>query len=91
MVVFQLTGDLDQLLHTGYAQDKGGTDVQVRLGDKSTNLDHAWDDDGIRQQAITFKSVEALYPDLLSTDLGHFLVMDFVYWMIQSRTYLPKV
>ncbi|HEY5775101.1 MAG TPA: S1/P1 nuclease [Xanthomonadales bacterium] len=39
----QLVGDLHQPLHTGYADDRGGNDVNVVFNGEAMNLHHFWD------------------------------------------------
>ncbi|HWB20098.1 MAG TPA: S1/P1 nuclease [Phycisphaerales bacterium] len=41
--------DVHQPLHVSYRDDKGGNDVHVIYGSKSTNLHHVWDTDLIDQ------------------------------------------
>jgi len=46
-----LVGDLHQPLHAGFADDRGGNDVQVSFGDWHMNLHRFWDSSLINEQA----------------------------------------
>jgi len=46
-----LVGDLHQPMHAGFADDRGGNDVEVVFGDRQMNLHHFWDSALINQQA----------------------------------------
>jgi hypothetical protein len=46
-----LAGDLHQPLHAGFADDRGGNDVEVVFNDEQMNLHHFWDSTLIHQQA----------------------------------------
>jgi hypothetical protein len=37
------TADLHQPLHVAYAEDRGGNDIELRLGDETVNLHALWD------------------------------------------------
>jgi len=56
-------GDIHQPLHAGYADDKGGNTISVRLFNKKTNLHAVWDSGLIEH---TGKDVDTLASDLLS-------------------------
>ena len=42
--VIHFVGDVHQPLHAGWREDRGGNDVQVRIGRKGSNLHALWDD-----------------------------------------------
>jgi hypothetical protein len=42
--VIHFVGDIHQPLHAGWGEDRGGNDVQVRIGRKGSNLHALWDD-----------------------------------------------
>ncbi len=46
-----LVGDLHQPMHAGFADDRGGNDVEVVFGDWHMNLHHFWDSALINQRA----------------------------------------
>jgi len=46
-----LVGDLHQPLHAGYADDRGGNDVEVDFNDETINLHEFWDSALIDQEA----------------------------------------
>lgn len=46
-LLVHLIGDMNQPLHVGKAEDKGGNDIQVRWFNKGTNLHRIWDSDMI--------------------------------------------
>jgi hypothetical protein len=46
-----LVGDLHQPLHAGYADDRGGNDVEIIFNDEQVNLHRFWDSSLINQQA----------------------------------------
>jgi hypothetical protein len=56
-------GDIHQPLHAGYADDKGGNSISVRLFNKKTNLHSVWDSGLIDHQG---KDADTLASDLLS-------------------------
>ena len=42
--VVHFVGDIHQPLHAGWRDDRGGNDVQIRIGRKGSNLHALWDD-----------------------------------------------
>jgi nuclease S1 len=50
--VIHFVGDIHQPLHAGWRDDRGGNDVQVRVGRKGTNLHALWDDALARQARL---------------------------------------
>jgi hypothetical protein len=42
--VIHFVGDIHQPLHAGWGDDRGGNDVQLRIGRKGSNLHALWDD-----------------------------------------------
>ena len=46
-----LVGDLHQPMHAGFADDRGGNDVQVSFGDWQMNLHRFWDSSVINKEA----------------------------------------
>lgn len=55
--VVHLVGDAHQPLHSGYANDRGGNDVQLQFGGKGSNLHSLWDSgllaaSGLEEEAL---------------------------------------
>lgn len=50
--VVHLVGDMHQPLHSGYARDKGGNDVQVNVDGDGSNLHALWDSGLLRHTGL---------------------------------------
>jgi hypothetical protein len=50
--VVHLVGDTHQPLHSGYARDKGGNDVQVNVDGQGSNLHSLWDSGLLRHTGL---------------------------------------
>ncbi len=50
--VVHLVGDTHQPLHSGYASDKGGNDIQVNIDGKGSNLHSLWDSGLLRHTGL---------------------------------------
>lgn len=51
-IVFHLVGDVSQPLHCGDAEDRGGTQVNVKFKGRTTNLHKLWDSEIIEDKSI---------------------------------------
>lgn len=92
-MLFHLIGDIHQPLHCGYAEDNGGTTVQLYLVQKETNLHKVWDSEIIHEKKmdiwycakvlVGMKLTEKKRAELEKTDI--------VKWLNESRALLPEV
>ncbi len=66
--VIHFVGDVHQPLHAGYADDRGGNDVQIRYGREGGNLHGYWDSNVIKQMRQTARAhAEQLLGDTSAT------------------------
>lgn len=88
--LFHLVGDLHQPLHCGYAEDKGGNEIQAGYGE-SSNLHSAWDTGIIKEENIGLNDCLALSNKLSKTEIQEIQQINVVKWMNESRELLPFV
>lgn len=62
--VVHFVGDVHQPMHAGYAHDKGGNDVQVRFGERGTNLHALWDSGLLNTRGLDDDSYTAVLQSL---------------------------
>jgi hypothetical protein len=88
--LFHLVGDIHQPLHCGYAEDKGGNEINAGYGD-SDNLHSAWDTGIIKEENIGLNDCFKLSNTLSITEQKEIQKIDVVKWMNESRELLPFV
>jgi hypothetical protein len=88
--LFHLVGDIHQPLHCGYAEDKGGNEINVGYGD-SDNLHSAWDTGIIKEENIGLNDCFKLSNTLSVAEQKEIQKIDVVKWMNESRDLLPFV
>lgn len=87
-ILIHLMGDLHQPLHTGYASDRGGNDVQVFFSASSSNLHRVWDSN-IVEDYVMFESTDWANTSNYSKEkLDSVKHIDIVGWMNESRSHL---
>lgn len=91
LLIFHLVGDLHQPLHTGYAIDKGGNDVQISSSLMTGNLHSIWDSQIIEYLNITFDSCMRTYDSLATGQAADIKKINELKWMYDSRSYLDSV
>jgi hypothetical protein len=93
LLIFHLTGDLTQPLHTGYPEDKGGNTIDVSYLYKHyhTNLHSVWDNEIIDSKRINMDSAINLYPRYTEAEIKKIKKINVLQWMNDSRSYLPAV
>lgn len=91
LLIFHLVGDLHQPLHTGYATDRGGNDIQINSNAVSGNLHSVWDTQIIDYMNITLDSCMSLYATLDPAEVKKIAKLEEMSWMYQSRTFLDTV
>ncbi len=91
LLIFHLVGDLHQPLHTGYAVDRGGNDVDVNSKYVNGNLHSIWDTQIIDYAKINKDSAIAVYPYLDSSVIKDINNINEMKWMYQSRYLLDTV
>ena len=52
-----LVGDLHQPLHAGFADDRGGNDFEIIVGDEKMNLHYFWDHEVIDQHVDSWQNL----------------------------------
>lgn len=90
-VLFHLVGDLHQPLHCGYADDKGGNEVQVRFYDRGSNLHKVWDSAIIERYELTTNDVLKYSGTLPKKEKDEMQSTDVVAWCNESRELLNGV
>lgn len=83
-ILVHLMGDLHQPLHTGYAVDRGGNNIEVSFLGEESNLHKVWDIDIIEDQKI---NIDSCYKWLGEYSLKEEKT-DVVKWMKESRSNL---
>ncbi|MFN8244560.1 MAG: S1/P1 nuclease [Ferruginibacter sp.] len=91
LLIFHLVGDLHQPLHTGYAIDKGGNDVQISSALMSGNLHSIWDSQIIEYLNITTDSCLRTLATLSAAEVTDIKKVNELKWMYQSRSFLDSV
>lgn len=91
LVLFHLTGDITQPLHTGYGEDCGGNNVEVTYGNKPSNLHKVWDSDIIDEEAITKDDCMELLATLTDEKIDAIKTIDPEAWMKDSRQLLGRI
>ena len=90
-LIFHLVGDLHQPLHDGYAEDKGGNNINVIFNGKETNLHKVWDTDIIENQNITTKKCLKYINTLSDKEKAAIQTINVANWMAESRDFLNTV
>jgi len=90
-VLFHLVGDLQQPLHTGYAEDRGGGSVSVTYNGSETDLHSLWDSRIISGTHITLGNCSSLYDHYTAAEKTASKQINVVGWLNTSRAYLGKV
>ena len=92
LMLFHLIGDLHQPLHTGYAVDKGGNDINISSQNFTSNLHSAWDTQIIESEGISLDKCLKLYNDTYTpATVDSVQKINVLGWMMQSRSYLDDV
>ncbi|KAI9452613.1 S1/P1 nuclease-domain-containing protein [Russula earlei] len=91
LLIFHLTGDLSQPLHTGYPEDKGGNSIDVRGPGFSRNLHSVWDSEIIEDEKISMDDCLKLYDSYTPAEIAAIKKINVLKWMEQSRSLLDTV
>jgi S1/P1 Nuclease len=91
LLIFHLTGDLHQPLHTGYHIDKGGNSIQINSQYFSGNLHSVWDTRILEYKNIKLDSCLEFYKTLDSAAIAEATKINELKWMYESRSYLDTV
>ena len=89
--VSHFVGDLHQPLHTGYAKDRGGNDIQLKWFGKHSNLHRVWDSDLINMQKLSYTEYTKLINRPTKKQLQKWSKIEPVTWLKESRAYLKKI
>jgi hypothetical protein len=89
--LFHLVGDLHQPLHAGYAEDKGGNEIDVSFNGEATNLHALWDGGIIHFEHITLKSCFDRSDKMDLKEKTASQQINILKWMEESRALLPFV
>lgn len=90
-LLVHFVGDLHQPMHVGYAQDKGGNDIQVRWFNKGTNLHRLWDTNMIESYDMSFTELSENLP-VLSKQQQEFIIQgDLLDWVADSQKIAKRV
>jgi hypothetical protein len=90
LYIMHLVGDLHQPLHLGYADDRGGNEVPLSFGGKSSNLHRVWDSQIIDYRHPAAQEIRFARP-LTAAQIATIQQIDIVAWANESRSYLPLV
>ncbi len=91
LLIFHLTGDLSQPLHTGYPEDKGGNSIDVKGPGFSRNLHSVWDSEIIEDEKISMDDCLKLYDTYTPAEIAAIKKINVLKWMEQSRSLLDTV
>ncbi|MGZ4055554.1 MAG: S1/P1 nuclease [Bacteroidia bacterium] len=90
-ILFHLTGDLHQPLHSGYGSDKEGNAIDVDFLGKKTSLHWTWDTEIIESKGITLESCLKHASGYSEKQIKELQKIDVEKWMNESRAFLPNV
>lgn len=92
-ILFHLIADIHQPLHCGYAEDRGGSDVDLYMIMKETNLHKVWDSEIINNKKIDiwYCAKVLVGMKLSAKKRADIEKTDVVAWMKESRELLPQV
>lgn len=91
LILFHLIGDLHQPLHVGYAEDRGGNDLQVNINGYGSNLHKVWDEYLIKTQSVTFESCMQKLEGMTAREIADMSKIDMVKWWDESRALLDDI
>jgi hypothetical protein len=90
-MLFHLVADLHQPLHTGYPDDKNGSNLMIKYNGRSTDLHTFWDIVLLDEGKIDVWKVTKYIFSLPQKDRTAIQKVDYIAWMNESRTTLPDV
>ncbi len=90
-VVFHLVGDIHQPLHCGFADDKGGNQIEVSFLGKKNNLHRIWDSSMLEALAIDSEKCIAKTSRYSRKKITKIQSLSVLNWAEESRLLLPKV
>jgi hypothetical protein len=88
-ILFHLVGDMEQPLHVGYGEDKGGNSIDVAFLKKKSNLHRVWDSEIIEEKKIAL--ADCVNQKLTPAEKKTTTEIDPVVWMNDSRSLLANV
>jgi hypothetical protein len=93
--LIHILGDLQQPLHMGYANDRGGNEVKVLWFGKATNLHTLWDSQLIDQVDLSYSEYAARLDKriahLPAADIRRLQRVDTAQWLNESRQLLDQI
>lgn len=90
--IVHIVGDLQQPLHAGNGDDRGGNDVKVTWFGKETNLHSVWDYQLLDGQELSFSEYAAwLKDDLTPQEMREWASPDPLVWIADSAAVRPSL
>lgn len=92
-ILFHLVGDIHQPLHCGYAEDRGGNDVELYMIQKETNLHRVWDSELIQERRMDMWYCAKVLVGMKLSDKKRAEIQktNIPGWLQESRALLPEV
>ena len=91
LLLCHLVGDFYMPLHVGYANDKGGNEVQVKYLNNPSNLHKVWDTDIIESERITLNDCLLRLNTFTKRDIDQFSTLNAATWITEPRALLDRV
>lgn len=82
--LIHLVGDAHQPMHVSRKEDKGGNTIQLRLGDKGTNLHSLWDSKLIDKEGLSQDDIVKTYDTATPADIKKWQSDSPIEWLWES-------
>jgi len=89
--VLHLVADLHQPLHVGRSEDRGGNEIDVRLGDETLPLHRVWDTELVRIAGLRWNEYARTLEPLALLEAAHWRRGTLLEWAEESRRLRPWV
>ena len=89
--VLHLVADLHQPLHVGRSEDRGGNEIDVRLGDETLPLHRVWDTALVRIAGLRWNEYARTLEPLALLEAAHWRRGTLLEWAEESRRLRPWV
>ncbi len=91
MIIFHLVEDMQQPLHVGYGDDKGGNTIKLSYLGKDANLHWVWDNEIIQTKSITYQRCLDVYKTMRPAEVAELRAVNIEQWIKEPRALLPNV
>jgi len=82
--LIHLVGDAHQPMHVSRKEDKGGNTIQLRFGDKGTNLHSLWDSKLIDKEGLSQDDIVKTYDTATPADIKKWQSDSPIEWLWES-------